>query len=262
MKVSNADPVASSGPPGLVIFDCDGVIVDSERLIVQVESELISAEGWQLSPAEVARLFLGTSDDYMYREIERTIGRPLGEKWKRNLHESYARRFAESLQAVPGVTALLDWLDMRNIQTCVATNGTLQKMSKALAATGLMGRFEGRCFSAELVEQGKPAPDLFLYVALVMGMPQGRCVVVEDSPSGLAAAGAAGMTVLAYANEFVSDDTLPFDVPVVRSMEELLSLFRDPFTGDMPQCDCDGANKLAWLHCRLLRPKLGVVRDP
>lgn len=85
MKVSNADPVASSGPPGLVIFDCDGVIVDSERLIVQVESELISAEGWQLSPAEVARLFLGTSDDYMYREIERTIGRPLGEKWKRNL---------------------------------------------------------------------------------------------------------------------------------------------------------------------------------
>ena len=68
--------------------------------------------------------------------------------------------------------------------------------------------------------------------------------------------------MLAYANEFVSDDTLPFDVPVVRSMEELLSLFRDPFTGDMPQCDCDGANKLAWLHCRLLRPKLGVVRDP
>ena len=124
MKVSNADPVVSSGPPVLVIFDCDGVLVDSERLNVQVESELISAEGWQLSPAEVARLFLGTSDEYMYREIERNIGRPLGEKWKRNLHESYARRFAESLQAVPGVTALLDWLDTRNIPTCVATTET------------------------------------------------------------------------------------------------------------------------------------------
>ena len=104
-----------------------------------------------------------------------------------------------------------------------------------MTATGLMGRFEGRCFSAELVERGKPAPDLFLHVALVMGMRPDRCVVVEDSPSGLAAGGAAGMTVLAYANEFVSDDMLPFDVPVVRSMEELLSLFRDLFTSDMPQ---------------------------
>lgn len=211
--------------PALIIFDCDGVLVDSERLNVEIESEMITAAGWSITPTEVARTFLGTTDDHMFEEIERHIGHALTDEWKSSLHKSYAARFAESLQAVPGITEVLDELEVLGVPVCVATNGTSQKMTRSLTKTNLFDRFTDRCFSAELVERGKPEPDLFFFAAAAMGAAPETCVVVEDSPSGIRAARAAGMHVLAYASDFVSDDMIPFDdVTVFRSMSELPSL--------------------------------------
>lgn len=195
-------------PYELIIFDCDGVLVDSERLGVRVESEMITAEGWALTPTEVASHFLGKTDEYMLAEIERNIGRPLGANWLVRLHEGYAERFDAELQAVEGVVELLDALTRAGIPTCVASSGTPDKMAKTLGITGMHERFKDAIYSAVEVERGKPAPDLFLHAAASMGVVPERCAVIEDSPAGVTAARAAGMTVFAFETELVSGDLL------------------------------------------------------
>jgi len=195
-------------PFDLVIFDCDGVLVDSERLGVLVEAELITAEGWTVTPAEVASHFLGKTDEHMLGEIERQVGRALGAEWLARLHERYAERFVTDLKAIDGITDLLDALVHAGIPTCVASSGTPEKMATTLGITGLYERFTGRIYSAVDVERGKPAPDLFLHAAASMGVAPERCAVVEDSPAGVTAARAAGMTVFAFETELVDTELL------------------------------------------------------
>ncbi|MGW0517048.1 HAD family hydrolase [Crossiella sp. NPDC003009] len=212
----------------LVIFDCDGVLVDSERLCVQVEAELITQTGWPLTPAEVAGRFLGKSDEHMLAEIERQVGRALGADWLAGLHERYRDRFRRDLTAVPGVVAALDGIAAAGVPTCVASSGTPEKMATTLGITGLADRFDGRIFSAVEVEHGKPAPDLFLHAAKKMGVPPGRCAVVEDSPAGVAAGRAAGMTVLGYRTELVPPGALTGERTIefedMRELPRLLGL--------------------------------------
>jgi HAD superfamily hydrolase (TIGR01509 family) len=170
------------------------VLVDSERLAVEAESELLTELGWPLTPEEVADLFLGRTDEYMRGVIEERLP-DLPADWEQRFEKRYLEAHAR-LQPVDGVVEALDRIPL---QTCVASSGTHEKMRRTLGATGLFERFEGRIFSATEVEHGKPAPDLFLHAAKQMGVEPAACAVVEDSPFGVEAAHAAGMQVFAYA---------------------------------------------------------------
>ncbi len=180
----------------LVIFDCDGVLVDSERLSVRLEVTLLAELGWQLTEAEIVERFVGRTDAYMRAEIERHIGRALPAAWDERAARRYRQAFATELTPVDGIVEALDRI---TAQTCVASSGTHDKMRFTLGMTGLYPRFEGRIFSTTEVANGKPAPDLFLHAATQLGVDPGHCVVVEDSQYGVQAARAAGMRAFVYA---------------------------------------------------------------
>jgi HAD superfamily hydrolase (TIGR01509 family) len=205
----------------LVIFDCDGVLVDSERLAVRVESRLLTALGWPLTEDEVLDRFVGRSDAYMLGEIERALGRPVPE-WTSRYEADLHAAFHAELVAVDGVA---DAIDALRTPTCVASSGTHDKMRLTLGLTGLHDRFAGRIYSATQVTDGKPAPDLFLLAARSMGVDPAGCVVVEDSRSGVEAARAAGMRSLGYAGGLTPPDWLAGpDTTVFEDMAELPAL--------------------------------------
>jgi len=180
----------------LVIFDCDGVLVDSERISVRLEVTLLAELGWELTEAEIAERFLGRTDAYMLEQIEAHIGRRLPADWP----EQAARRYRDALAAeLAPVDGIVEALDRITAQTCVASSGTHSKMEFTLGLTGLYERFKGRIFSTTEVANGKPAPDLFLFAADRLGVEPRHCVVVEDSRYGVQAARAAGMRALGYA---------------------------------------------------------------
>lgn len=204
----------------LVIFDCDGVLVDSERLAVRLEARLISELGWPVSEADVVERFVGRSDEYMLAEIERMVGRPVPE-WTQRYQTELRRSFEAELRAVDGI---VDALDALTCASCVASSGSLAKMQLTLGLTGLYGRLDGRIFSATQVARGKPAPDLFLHAAEQMGVDPVACVVVEDSASGAEAARAAGMRCIAYAGGVTPAGRLAGDdTTVIDSMHQLVA---------------------------------------
>ena len=182
----------------LVIFDCDGVLVDSERLSIRLDAELLASLGWPLTQEEIVERFVGRTDAAMRAEIEAHLGRDIGAEWDA-FGERYIRLFAEELQPVEGVAAAVDAIQAAGYATCVASSGGHEKIRRNLALTGLRDRFGERIFSGDDVEHGKPAPDLFLHAAAEMGVPPGRTAVVEDSRHGVDAARAAGMWAFAYA---------------------------------------------------------------
>lgn len=184
------------GPVELVIFDCDGVLVDSERLAVKVDVQVLARLGWPLSEAEVIDRFVGVTEEQFRSDIEAHLGHPLDDDWDAEFEALYRSAFEKELRPVEGI---VDALDRITHPTCVASSGSHEKMRFTLGLTGLYQRFEGRIFSATEVARGKPAPDVFLYAAEHMGTAPSTCVVVEDSVNGVAAARAAGMRVLAYA---------------------------------------------------------------
>jgi HAD superfamily hydrolase (TIGR01509 family) len=195
------------------------VLVDTERVTVEVESAYLTELGWALSPDEVAGLFLGRTDEYMRSVILERLPE-LPADWEARLDERYLAAQAE-VEPVDGIAEALDRITVR---TCVASSGTHEKMRRTLGATGLWARFEGRIFSATEVEHGKPAPDLFLYAAERMGVAPDACAVVEDSPFGVEAANAAGMRSLAYAGGVVPADRLTEADVVFGDMRELPGL--------------------------------------
>jgi HAD superfamily hydrolase (TIGR01509 family) len=192
---------------GLVVFDCDGVLVDSERLTVRVEARLLAELGWPVTEAEIVERFVGRSNAVMLAEIEAQLGRPVPE-WTELYTAAQQVAFEAELVPVDGVVAVLDELDGWGVPTCVASSGTHDKMAVTLGLTGLWARFDGRIFSATEVAHGKPEPDLFLHAADRMGVVPAECVVVEDSPYGVAAARAAGMRCIALASPLVAADRL------------------------------------------------------
>jgi HAD superfamily hydrolase (TIGR01509 family) len=188
--------VSVSGPVELVIFDCDGVLIDSERLAVKLDVRLLHELGWPLSEAEVIERFVGRSDRETRAAIEAHLGRQLPAGWDEQVTQLYRDVFAAELGPVEGVVEALDRITLPN---CIASSGTHEHLRYTLTLTGLYDRFAGRIFSAEDVAAGKPAPDLFLHAAERMGADPARSVVVEDSRAGVEAARAAGMGVLAFA---------------------------------------------------------------
>ena len=180
----------------LVLFDCDGVLVDSERLAVRVDVQVLASLGWHLTQAEVVERFVGKSDAHMKREVEAHLGRSLPVGWDHAFRDVYLETFRRELRPVDGVVEALDRIA---VTACVASSGSHEKMRFTLGLTGLLDRFAGRIFSATEVANGKPAPDLFLHAAARMGADPSRCAVVEDSRFGVAAARAAGMASFGYA---------------------------------------------------------------
>lgn len=188
----------------LVIFDCDGVLVDSERLTVGVDVTVLSSMGWEMTADEAIERFLGRPDAYVTAELSRHIGRELPDDWDAVFHPLYV----DALQHVTPVTGIEAALDAITIATCVASSGSHRKMRLTLGRTGLLDRFAGRIFSTTEVANGKPAPDLFLHAAARMGASPERCAVVEDSVAGVEAAVAAGMKAFGYSGSVTPADRL------------------------------------------------------
>lgn len=182
--------------PDLVIFDCDGVLVDSDQISLRIQAEWISALGLAMSYDDCVRDFLGLGMPATLRILAERLGRPVPEGWETELDSAVREGFRRELRPVPGIVEALQALDM---PMCVASSGTHEKMRLTLGLTGLWDWFAGRIFSADEVQRGKPSPDLFLHAASRMSTSPERCMVVEDSPFGIAAAKAAGMAALGFA---------------------------------------------------------------
>ncbi|MFF2617995.1 HAD family hydrolase [Kitasatospora sp. NPDC058046] len=185
-------------PVELVVFDCDGVLLDSERLAVRVDERVLAEVGWPLSQEEIVERFLGRSHAFMTAEIEAHASVPLEPGWDKRFQHLYDEVFAAELAPVEGVVAALAALERAGVADCVASSSSHARLRSTLGRTGLLPRFAGRVFSSEDVERGKPAPDLFLHAAATMGVEPAACLVVEDSKYGVAAARAAGMRSLGF----------------------------------------------------------------
>ncbi|MHA1154014.1 MAG: HAD family hydrolase [Alphaproteobacteria bacterium] len=215
---------AGSLRPELIVFDCDGVLVDSEIICNRVMAEAITALGWPLSTTDCLARFKGHHFDTVIAEIEGRLGRPVPADWLPNVRAGTNAAFERELRPVPGVIEALDAVAASGTATCVASQGPLEKMAVSLRVTGLKPRFEGRIFSAYQVERGKPHPDLFLFAAEAMGFAPGTCVVIEDSPLGVTGARAAGMAALGFAPEGAGADLAAAGARLFHEMAELPGL--------------------------------------
>ncbi len=185
--------------PELVILDCDGVLVDSERPAVAVEARVLTELGWPHTPEQVVARWMGRTSQFQLGEVEARLGRAAASEFDARSTAEVHAVFEEQLRPVDGVVDLLDTLDAAGVPTCVASSGSHDRMRRTLGLTGLLDRLAGRIFSATEVAHGKPSPDLFLHAARSMGTRPSGCVVVEDSVYGVQAGVAAGMRVLGYA---------------------------------------------------------------
>ena len=179
----------------LVIFDCDGVVVDSERLVFEVFGSFIRSLGVHLTDAETREQFLGRSLADCMAIVERLRGTPAPPGALEGYTAERDRVLRDGVQAVEGVRDVLETL---TIPYCIASSGGYDKMRITLGATKLMPLFEGRLFSATEVPRAKPAPDIFLFAAERMGASPARTAVIEDTVNGVRAGRAAGMTVFGY----------------------------------------------------------------
>jgi len=179
----------------MVIFDCNGVLVDSEPLAAAVAAEEFSRVGFPLTPDIIGRYFTGRRPADMFAAVEAATRRKLPANFASLLTAATLRRFRIDLRATPHIAYALTWL---RGPKCVASSSTHERIQVSLETTGLLRFFERSIFSASEVPYGKPAPDLLLHAAAKMGVQASDCIVVEDSASGIAAAAAAGMTPIGY----------------------------------------------------------------
>ncbi|MFD6875976.1 MULTISPECIES: HAD family hydrolase [unclassified Streptomyces] len=204
-------------PIELVIFDCDGVLVDSERIAVRVQVALGAELGWALTEGEVIDRFIGRSGVSIREQVAAELGQETSVVWWDRFEQLHREAVDTALSPVNGLPEALDALDALALPMCVASSGSHEKMRHTLGRTGLHERFAGRIHSASEVSRGKPAPDLFLYAAQRMGVDPAACVVVEDSRPGVLAARAAGMRSFGYAGgltraeQLEGPDTIVFD---------------------------------------------------
>jgi HAD superfamily hydrolase (TIGR01509 family) len=179
----------------LVIFDCDGVLVDSEVISCRVHAEILTRHGYPISVEQVFDRFLGRSSRQAHLEVEAELGRCLPDDFHIQLQDELFQCFAATLETIPHIDQTLAAITQ---PVCVASSGSQERMRVSLGRTGLYDKFAPHIFSAAQVEHGKPAPDLFLFAAAQMATAPERCLVIEDSVAGVAAALAAGMTVFGF----------------------------------------------------------------
>lgn len=181
-------------PPDLLIFDCDGVLVDSEMIASESLAAHLHDHGVEISAQQCRRRFTGYSLDKMLEELTGD-GACLPEDFLATLRQRDIVAFAQDLKPLPGI---ISFLEESHIRRCVASSGITEKIRTNLQTTGLLGFFEGAIFSADMVAHAKPAPDLFLMAAREMGADPMDCLVIEDSALGVEAATRAGMRVFGF----------------------------------------------------------------
>jgi HAD superfamily hydrolase (TIGR01509 family) len=179
----------------LVIFDCDGVLVDSEVLSCRAHAEMLTRHGYPITADQVLVRFLGVSDREARMTVEAELGRSLPDDFEAQINEAALRRYADDLRTIPFVDEAIAAIPLPK---CVASSGTPEKIRHGLRCAGLYDLLAPNIFSATEVKRGKPAPDLFLFAAEQMRASPARCVVIEDSVPGISGARAAGMTVLGF----------------------------------------------------------------
>jgi HAD superfamily hydrolase (TIGR01509 family) len=179
----------------LVIFDCNGVLVDSEPLATAIVSEEFMRVGFALTPNVVSRYFTGRRASDVFAEVETAASRKLPKGFAASVTAATLKRFRAELQAMPHVAQALSWI---RGPKCVASSSSYDRIRVSLESTDLIRFFEPYLFSASEVKKGKPAPDLFLHAAARMRIKPADCIVVEDSIVGIAAAVAAGMTAIGF----------------------------------------------------------------
>ncbi len=219
----------------LVILDCDGVLVDSERITNALLAEMATEVGWPVTPAQSIERFKGRDLHEIRDLLEHKTGTTLGDEFITRYRARMAERFeSRGVPPIEGAAELLDWLDAAEIAHAVASNAPHTKMQLTLGtidrsrwANGWFDRFEGRRFSAYEIQRWKPDPALFLHAAAQMGSAPAASIVVEDSTSGVEAAVAAGMRVIALA-DLTSPDALAAAgaTEVCRAMPEVADLLR------------------------------------
>jgi HAD superfamily hydrolase (TIGR01509 family) len=187
---------AGNGHPELIIFDCDGVLVDSEPIAIQIDAIIFAEYGMPMSETEIIDRFVGRSPSVTRDAIEQHIGHPLPADFRERTEAMFNEAYERGLAPIDGIEEALDRI---NAPTCVASSSEPDRLDYKLRLTGLYERFAGRIFSATEVRNGKPAPDLFLHAARQMGVAPEACAVVEDSQYGVQAARAAGMAAFGYA---------------------------------------------------------------
>ncbi|MCY1693518.1 HAD family hydrolase [Curtobacterium sp. SL109] len=178
-----------------VVFDCDGVLVDSEAPLAAIDQRMLADLGWQMTLQEVHDRFVGHTAAHFVEEVERHLGGlPVG--WREPYEPLVHRALHEDLQAVDGVLDVLAGLD---VPVAVASNSSHARVRESLALVGLLQHFGDLVVGSDDVVQGKPAPDVYLRAADLLAVPPTTCVAVEDSVTGVRSARAAGMTVFGYA---------------------------------------------------------------
>jgi len=216
----------------LVIFDCDGVLVDSETISNGVLARLLSAEGLPTTLAQARRDYQGLLLGEVFERAGQKLGRALPEDLPSRFESERAEVFRRELEPVPGAGEVVEQVAAAGVAVCVASQGKLEKTRLSLELTGLRSLFPDRVlFSAWNVPRGKPHPDLFLQAAAEMGVEPAHCVVVEDTPSGVTAGVSAGMRVYGYAADSDEDalrraGARTFDL--LEQLPELLALILPP----------------------------------
>ena len=209
----------------LVIFDCDGVLVDSERISNRVLAEMLTGEGLSTSLEEALAEYKGLLLSDTVARAETKLGRSLPAGWVAEYERARIEAFRGELEPVPGAATAVQRITAAGIGVCVASQGKLSKTRLTLGLTGLRPLFpSGALFSAWSVPRGKPHPDLFLHAATTMGTKPARCVVVEDMPSGVSGGVSAGMRVLGYVADSDEAALRQAGAEIFRSLGELPAL--------------------------------------
>jgi HAD superfamily hydrolase (TIGR01509 family) len=190
--------------PDLVIFDCDGVLVDTENLANRRLAQWLCEAGFSVTFEHCRKHFTGRSMSSVQEAVE-AAGVSLGSDFVDRWNDGLPDLFAAGVEAIPHVREVVERLRAADLSYCVASSAQVPKMHITLGATGLLPLFEHVLFSATMVARGKPFPDLFLHAARSLGTEPGRCVVVEDSVPGTVAGIAAGMRVYSYCADPHSD---------------------------------------------------------
>jgi HAD superfamily hydrolase (TIGR01509 family) len=212
-------------PPRLVIFDCDGVLVDSEGISNAVLAEALRGVGLEISGREAHDRYRGMFLSEIRADAERQLGAPLPDDFLKTFERDREDAFRESLGPVPGAADAVRAVRAMGIEVCVASQGRLSKTELTLRVCGLRDLFGAEAvFSAHSVARGKPAPDLFLHAALTMGAEPGECVVVEDTMIGVRAALAAEMRVIAYVAAGDDEEFRAAGAQIARSLGEVPGL--------------------------------------
>lgn len=221
----SGDAVLSDAALRLVIFDCDGVLIDSEPVSRCVVAEEAMSLGWAVSDAELQG-FTGLTWSALKPVFEAAIGRELPAEWPKMLQDRLIDRMRGGVELIEGAKQVLCETAALGLPYRIASNSSHQEMAQKFTFTGLLPLVEGRIHSARDVRHGKPAPDLFLAAAKAEGVDPAQCLVVEDSAPGIAAAHAAGMRVVAYARDSRAAGHEVAPHYVVRSLAELPALFK------------------------------------